>query len=112
VISTGFADIFRNNSLKNGLLPVTLTPSAHSELLNALGADPRAEVTIDLASQTVSFPRPPSRIPHPPSSHTFPIDPFARHCLLNGVDELGFLLAEDAAITAYEAAHPARTCTL
>ena len=102
VISTGFADIFRNNSLKTGLLPVTLQPSAYSELLKALDADPRAEVTIDLESQTVAFPYPASR---------FPIDPFARHCLLNGVDELGFLLAEETAIAAYESSHPARVST-
>ena len=138
VISTGFADIFRNNSLKNGLLPITLSRDAYATLLELLAATPRAEVTIDLVSQTVSFPRPPSLIPHPSSriphpsssiphpsspiphpsslpdasSHEFPIDPFARHCLLNGDDELGFLIAEDAAIAAYESAHPTRICTL
>jgi len=103
VISTGFADIFRNNAIKTGLLPVTLAPSAHGTLLELLGASPRAQVTIDLASQTVTLPG--------GSSHTFPIDPFAHHCLLNGVDEMGFLLAEDSAITDYELAHPARVCT-
>jgi len=104
VISTGFADIFRNNSLKTGLLPVILSSEAHATLLELLSASSGAKVTIDLASQTVALPD--------GSSHEFPIDPFARHCLLNGVDELGFLLAEDAAISAYESAHPARICTL
>jgi len=103
VISTGFADIFRNNAVKTGLLPVTLSGDAHATLLELLAESPRAKVTIDLASQTVTLPD--------GSSHTFPIDPFARHCLLNGVDELGFLLAEDAAIADYESAHPARVCT-
>ncbi|HJP61053.1 MAG TPA: 3-isopropylmalate dehydratase small subunit [Gemmatimonadaceae bacterium] len=111
VISTGFADIFRNNSLKTGLLPVSLTRDAHAALLELLAQSPRAEVTIDLESQTVTFPHLPPPIPHPATPHPFHIDPFARHCLLNGVDELGFLLAEDAAIAAYESSHPARICT-
>jgi 3-isopropylmalate/(R)-2-methylmalate dehydratase small subunit len=103
VISTRFADIFRNNALKTGLLPVALTPAAHAELLRLLAESPSAEVTIDLAAQSVEFPN--------GASHQFPLDPFARHCLLNGVDELGFLLAEESAIAAYESAHPARVCT-
>ena len=103
VISTGFADIFRNNSLKTGLLPVTLSPDAHARLLELLAATPRAQVTIDLGAQTVNLPD--------GSTHEFPVDPFGRHCLLNGVDELGFLLEEDAAIAAYESVHPARVCT-
>jgi 3-isopropylmalate/(R)-2-methylmalate dehydratase small subunit len=103
IISTGFADIFRNNSLKTGLLPVTLTTQAHAALLAALAESRRAPVTIDLAAQTATLPD--------GSSHRFPVDPFARHCLLNGVDELGFLLENDAAITAYEAGHSPRVCT-
>ena len=103
VISTGFADIFRNNSLKNGLLPVALSPDAHATLVDLLAASPRARVTIDIASQTVTFPHPSS-----PISHPFHIDPFARHCLLHGVDELGFLLAQENAIAAYESGHPGR----
>ena len=103
VISTGFADIFRNNSVKTGLLPVTLQPQAHALLLGILAKSPRAQVTIDLAAQTATLPD--------GSSHRFPLDPFARHCLLNGVDELGFLLENDAAITAYEAGHSPRVCT-
>jgi 3-isopropylmalate/(R)-2-methylmalate dehydratase small subunit len=103
VISTRFADIFRNNALKTGLLPVALTPVAHAELLRLLAESPSAKVTIDLTAQSVGFPN--------GASHEFPLDPFARHCLLNGVDELGFLLAEESAIAAYESAHPARVCT-
>ena len=103
IISTGFADIFRNNSVKTGLLPVTLKPEAHLALLGILVESPRAPVTIDLAAQTATLPD--------GSVHRFPVDPFARHCLLNGVDELGFLLDNDAAITAYEAGHSPRVCT-
>ena len=103
VISTGFADIFRNNALKTGLLPVALTPSAHAALLDQLAESPRAPVTIDLESQTATLPD--------GTSHAFAVDPFARHCLLNGVDELGFLLGQDAAITAYESTHASRVCT-
>ena len=103
VISTGFADIFRNNALKNGLLPVTLPQPAHARLLQLLAESPHAQVTIDLAAQTATLPD--------GNAHAFPIDPFARHCLLNGVDELGFLLEADDHIAAYESTHPARICT-
>jgi 3-isopropylmalate/(R)-2-methylmalate dehydratase small subunit len=100
VISTGFADIFRNNALKNGLLPVTLATAAYATLLDQLRKHPRAAVTIDLSTQSVALPD--------GSSHEFPVDPFAKHCLLNGVDELGFLLGEEAAIAAYESSHAPR----
>lgn len=90
VISTGIADIFRNNSLKNGLLPVVVDEDTHGWLL----ANPGAEVQIDLAAASVQLPG------RPPVS--FPIEPFARYCLLNGVDELGYLLSQDSAIEAYE----------
>jgi 3-isopropylmalate/(R)-2-methylmalate dehydratase small subunit len=103
VISTGFADIFRNNALKTGLLPVALSPSAHATLLEELAVSPRAPVTIDLESQTATLPD--------GTSHAFAVDPFARHCLLNGVDQLGFLLEQDAAIAAYESTHSSRVCT-
>ena len=103
VISTGFADIFRNNALKTGLLPVALSPSVHAALLDQLAESPRAPVTIDLESQTATLPD--------GTKHAFAVDPFARHCLLNGVDELGFLLGEETAIAAYESTHPARVCT-
>ena len=91
VISTEIADIFRSNSLKNGLLPVVVDDATHAWLI----ANPGAEVQVDLATATVQVPdRPPV---------TFPIDPFARYCLMNGVDELGFLLSRDAEIKTYEA---------
>jgi 3-isopropylmalate/(R)-2-methylmalate dehydratase small subunit len=91
VISTEIADIFRSNSLKNGLLPVVVDDATHAWLI----ANPGAEVQVDLATATVQVP---DRPPVP-----FPIDPFARYCLMNGVDELGFLLSRDAEIKAYEA---------
>jgi 3-isopropylmalate/(R)-2-methylmalate dehydratase small subunit len=103
VISTGFADIFRNNALKTGLLPVALSTSAHSSLLKQLADAPRARVTIDLEIQTATLPD--------GTTHAFPVDPFARHCLLNGVDELGFLLELEPAIAAYESTHSSRVCT-
>jgi 3-isopropylmalate/(R)-2-methylmalate dehydratase small subunit len=103
VISTGFADIFRNNALKTGLLPVALSSSAHAGLLVQLAESPRAPVTIDLESQTATLPD--------GTSHSFTVDPFALHCLLNGVDQLGFLLAQDAAIATYESTHSSRVCT-
>lgn len=90
VISTSFADIFRNNSLKNGLLPVIVDARTHEWLL----AHPGAEVTIDLERCTLTLPD--------GVAVRFPIDPFARYCLLNGVDELGYLLSKDADIAAYE----------
>ncbi|MFM7624978.1 MAG: 3-isopropylmalate dehydratase small subunit [Gammaproteobacteria bacterium] len=95
VVSSGIADIFRNNSLKNGLLPVVVDETTHAWLL----ANPGVEVEIDLETATL---RRPGADPVP-----FPIDPFARHCLMNGVDELGFLMSQDAAIKAYEAQRPA-----
>jgi len=94
VISTSFADIFRNNALKNGLLPVIVDQQTHKMLFDMVEELPRAEVTIDLATQTVSL----------PTGHSvnFPIDPFSKNCLLRGVDELGYILGFDEKITAYE----------
>jgi 3-isopropylmalate/(R)-2-methylmalate dehydratase small subunit len=91
VISTSFADIFRGNSLKNGLLPVVVPPDVHAELLRW----PGIPVKIDLATQTVTL----------PGGRTveFPIDKFSKSCLLNGVDELGYMLQQEPAIAAYEA---------
>ena len=94
-ISTSFADIFKQNSLKNSLLPIVVPADVHAELFAAVAADPDAKVKIDLASQTLTT----------PGGRTveFPIDGFSKHCLLEGVDELGYLLLRDAAIAAYEA---------
>ena len=94
VVSTEIADIFRNNSLKNGLLPVVVDEATHAWLL----ANPGAEVEIDLAEAQLRID---GRDPTP-----FPIEAFSRYCLLNGVDELGFLLSQDAAISAHESAAP------
>jgi 3-isopropylmalate/(R)-2-methylmalate dehydratase small subunit len=90
VISTEFADIFRSNSLKNGLVPVIIDQASHEWLL----ANPGVEVTIDIATNTVLFPD--------GRKVSFPIDPFARYCLMQGVDQLGYLLANDDAISVYE----------
>ncbi len=92
VVSTRIADIFRSNALKNGLIPVVVDPESHARLLAA----PGAEVSIDLEARTVTLPG--------GGTAPFSIDAFARYCLMNGVDELGFLLSQDAAIAAFEGA--------
>jgi len=95
VISTSFADIFKQNSLKNALLPIAVPADAHVALFAMVDRDPDAAVTVDLAAQTVTL---------PDGRHVeFPIDPFSKHCLLEGVDELGYILKNEAAIAAYEA---------
>jgi 3-isopropylmalate/(R)-2-methylmalate dehydratase small subunit len=91
VVSTEFADIFRNNSLKNGLVPVLVDEATSQWLL----ANPGAEVTVDLDTSTLSLPN--------GKSVKFPLEPFSRFCLMNGVDELGFLLSKNPEISAYEA---------
>ena len=93
VISTSFADIFRSNSLKNGLIPIIVDEATHKMLFELLEEAPRAELTVDLASQTVTFPG---------GSFTFPIDAFNKTCLLNGVDELGYIMGFEKEIAAYE----------
>jgi 3-isopropylmalate/(R)-2-methylmalate dehydratase small subunit len=93
VISTSFADIFRNNSLKNGLIPVIVDPQTHQMLFDLLEEVPSTKLTIDLATQTLSFPH---------GSVTFPIDPFNKACLLNGVDELGYIMGFEKEIAAFE----------
>jgi len=94
VISTSFADIFRSNALKNGLLPIIVDESTHQQLLAMVGEQPGVELALDLASQTLSFPG---------GSVSFPIDPFNKTCLLNGVDELGYILSFEKEIAAFEA---------
>jgi 3-isopropylmalate/(R)-2-methylmalate dehydratase small subunit len=91
VVSTSIADIFRNNALKNGLLPIVVDRDAHAKLLAA----PGALVTISLEDQTLTLPG--------GGTVAFPIDHFARYCLMNGLDELGFLLQQEEAIAAFEA---------
>jgi len=94
VISTSFADIFKQNSLKNALLPIVVPPDVHAELF-AAADDPEATVKVDLASQTLTTPG--------GRKVEFPIDSFSKHCLLEGVDELGYILQHEAQIAAYEA---------
>jgi 3-isopropylmalate/(R)-2-methylmalate dehydratase small subunit len=91
VISSEIADIFRNNSLKNGLVPVVVDEATHAWLL----ANPGAEVVVDLETRALTLPD--------GRAVSFPIEAFARYCLLNGVDETGYLLSQEAAIAAYEA---------
>ncbi len=95
-ISTSFADIFRNNALKNGFLPVIVTPKDHKALMDLLSANPNAELTIDLDEQVVVLPD--------GRALGFPIDDFSKTCLLKGVDQLGYLLDLDSDITRYEKA--------
>jgi 3-isopropylmalate/(R)-2-methylmalate dehydratase small subunit len=93
VVSTSFADIFRSNSLKNGLVPVVVDAATLQWLL----ANPGAEVTVDLATTSLKLPD--------GKSVAFPLEPFARYCLMQGVDQLGYLLSKDSEITAYEQSH-------
>jgi 3-isopropylmalate/(R)-2-methylmalate dehydratase small subunit len=104
VVATSFADIFRTNALKNGLLPVALEPDAHARLVAHLDTDPDAEVVVDLAAATLHLPD--------GQAVRFPIDPFAQTMLVEGRDELGYLLSHLDAIEAWEATHPARISTL
>ena len=94
VISTSFADIFRNNALKNGLLPIVVDEETHKMLFALVMEVPDVQFTVDLETQTLSFDG---------GSVAFPIDPFNKTCLLNGVDELGYLLGFEKEIAAYEA---------
>ncbi len=93
VVSTEFADIFRTNCLKNGLVPVLVDEKTHAWLL----ANPGSELTIDVEATTLTLPD--------GSAVGFPLEGFARYCLLNGIDELGYLLAQGSAISAYEQQH-------
>jgi 3-isopropylmalate/(R)-2-methylmalate dehydratase small subunit len=96
VVSTSFADIFRNNALKNGLLPVAVDAKTHQALLAA----PGSTVAIDLEARSLTL--------DDGSRTEFEVEPFARYCLLNGIDELTFLLSLEPAIAAHEARRAAR----
>jgi 3-isopropylmalate/(R)-2-methylmalate dehydratase small subunit len=98
VISTRFADIFRNNALKNGLLVITVSPPVYQNLMQAVVSDPATDVTIDLPAQQIGLPD--------GSSVAFDIPPFARHCLLNDIDQLGYLRDQLPAIEEFESRHP------
>lgn len=97
VISTSFADIFKGNALKNGLLPVVVSADIYEQLLAAQRSDPKAQITVDLTEKSLTLPD--------GSRTSFPVDPFAQHCLLNGIDQLGYILSFDDKISSYEEAH-------
>jgi 3-isopropylmalate/(R)-2-methylmalate dehydratase small subunit len=104
VISTSFADIFRNNCLKNGLLPIVVEAEKHRQLFDLVAAQPDVALTVDLAAQVVHLPG--------DEDLPFDVDPFAKQMLLAGTDELGWLMAREPAIATYETTHPARVDTL
>jgi 3-isopropylmalate/(R)-2-methylmalate dehydratase small subunit len=104
IISTSYADIFRNNSLKNGVLPIAVDATTHARLAALLQADPDAWLTVDLAEGGLLLPD--------GTTVEFEIDPFAKRMMLAGTDELGYLLSKDAELRAWEAAHPPRIDSL
>ena len=95
LISTTFADIFRNNSLKNGLLPILVDKATHEQLFKLVEKDSRIEVSVDLKTQSLLLPG--------SKAIMFPIDPYSKKCLLEGLDDLGYLLLFSERIAAYEA---------
>jgi 3-isopropylmalate/(R)-2-methylmalate dehydratase small subunit len=104
ILSTSFADIFRNNALKNGLLPIVVEAEKHRQLLDLATNASDAELTVDLDAQLVHLPG--------DEDLPFDVDPFARMMLIAGTDELGYLLGKAAEIEAWEAVHPGRVDTL
>ena len=94
VISTSFADIFYNNALKNGLLPITVTEEDHKKLLALFTDNAKSMLFVDLEEQEVIMPD--------GYAFTFEIDPFSKKCILSGVDQLGYILSHDQAIQTYE----------
>jgi 3-isopropylmalate/(R)-2-methylmalate dehydratase small subunit len=103
ILSTSFADIFRSNSLKNGVLPIVVDPATHQRLFDILEHDPDAELRVDLAEQGILLPD--------GSTVDFDIDPFSKMMLMAGTDEIGYVMGKDADIAAWEAAHPPRVDT-
>jgi len=103
ILSTSFADIFRSNALKNGVLPVVVDAATHARLFDLLAGDPDAQLTVDLAEEGILLPD--------GTTIDFTIDPFARRMLLAGTDEIGYVMAKLAEIQAWEAVHPARVDT-
>jgi 3-isopropylmalate/(R)-2-methylmalate dehydratase small subunit len=103
VVSAEFADIFRSNALGNGLLPIQVSPETIGRLMRATSESAEPRVSVDLATQTITLPD--------GEAVAFPVAPFAKHCLLHGIDELDFLLGVDGETTAYEANHPPRITT-
>lgn len=103
ILSTSYADIFRSNSLKNGVLPIVVDAPTHVRLFELLARHPDAELTVDLAEQGVLLPD--------GTTIDFDIDPFAKQMILAGTDELGYLLAKEPDIAAWESTHPPRIDT-
>ena len=99
VISPKFGDIFRNNSTKSGLVPVTVEPEVGRALMEAVQADPTTEIIVNVETRTVSA-------PSAGISAEFPLDDFTQYRLLEGLDDIGLTLRHEAAITAYEATRP------
>ncbi|MBZ5495907.1 MAG: 3-isopropylmalate dehydratase small subunit [Acidobacteriia bacterium] len=97
LISTSFADIFRSNCLKNGILPITVGKETHEKLLRLAAEQPAAEVGVDLRAQTLTL--------QDGVVVQFPVDPFSKKCLLEGIDELGYLLNLSDVIAHYEETH-------
>ena len=104
ILSTSFADIFRSNCLKNGLLPIFVEPERHRQLFDLVHGRPDAELTVDLEAQVVHLPG--------DDDLPFEVDPFAKRMLLAGTDELGYLLGKESDIAGWEQAHPPRVDTL
>lgn len=104
VVSTSFADIFRNNCLKNGLLPIVVDPATHAELMARANADADLEVAVDLGRQTLSIPG--------GRSVAFAVDDFSRQCLLAGGDQLSYIQQRLDAIETYERSSPNALDTL
>lgn len=104
VVSTSFADIFRNNCLKNGLLPIVVDPATHADLMARAKADADLEVAVDLARQTLSIPG--------GRSVDFAVDDFSRQCLLAGGDQLSYIQQRLDAIETYERSSPNAVDTL
>lgn len=97
IISTQFADIFKNNALKNGLLPIVVDKATQEQLFDLAVEDPDLQLEVDLESQTLTLPD--------GRKVEFPIDQFSKECLLNGVDELGYLVRQEDAIAQFERAN-------
>ena len=103
ILSTSFADIFRNNALKNGVLPVVVDAATHARLFELVAADPDAQLTVDLAEEGILMPD--------GTTIDFTIDPFARRMLLAGTDEIGYVMAKLGEIKAWESTHAGRVDT-
>jgi 3-isopropylmalate/(R)-2-methylmalate dehydratase small subunit len=103
ILATSFADIFRANSLKNGLLPIAVPPETHRQIQELITADPDAELAVDLPAQVVHLPG--------DEDVPFDVDPFAKQMLLAGTDEIGYLLAKEPAIASYEESNRPRVST-